>query len=119
MNQLNNNVYITKKEDMNKERIKELHFMLRTGAPIPLTDSRAAERYQTIFYDDYFTISELVEQKQIEYVGHRKEYICLRPYANFSVFVSGDVRDLKSGEIVTMSLTDNGRAEFNTWLAAQ
>ena len=104
---------------MDSERIKELNFMMRTGVPIPVTDSRAAEMFQTIYYDDHYTVSELVEQGHIEYVGHQKEYICLRPMTNFSVFVAGDVRELQSGEIVTMSLSDSGRDEFNTWLAAQ
>jgi len=104
---------------MDNERIKELNFMMRTGTPIPVTESRAAEVFQTTFYDDFYTISELVDQELIEYVGHQKDYICLRPYSNFSIFIAGDVRELQRGEIVTMSLTDTGREEFNTWLAAQ
>ncbi len=104
---------------MDNERNKELAFMMRTGVPIPVTDSRAAEMFQTIFYNDFYTISELVERGHIEYVGHQKEYICLRPMTDFRVFVAGDVRELQSGEIVTMSLSDSGREEFNTWLAAQ
>lgn len=104
---------------MNNERIRELNFMMRIGTPIPITESRAAELFQTIYYDDFYTISELVEQKHIEYVGHQKDYICLRPYTNFKIYIAGDVRELKGGEIVTISLTDSGRDEFNTWLAAQ
>ena len=104
---------------MDNERIKELNFMIRIGLPIPITESRTAEVFQTIYYNDFYTISELVEQELIEYVGHRDDYICLRPYTNFKIYISGDVRELQGGEIVTMSLTDNGRNEFNTWLAAQ
>lgn len=104
---------------MDNERIRELNFMMRTGVPIPVTESRAAEIFETTFYDDFFTISELVAQELIEYVGHQKDYICLRPYSNFSIFIAGDVRELQGGEIVTMSLTDTGRAEFNMWLDAQ
>lgn len=104
---------------MDSERIKELKFMMRIGTPIPVTESRGDKLFQTMYYDDFYTISELVEQKLIEYVGHQKDYICLRPYSNFKIYIAGDVRELQSGEIVTMSLTDTGRAEFNTWLAAQ
>ena len=104
---------------MDNERIRELNFMMRTGVPIPVIDSRIEEHFQTIYYDDFYTISELVEQDHIEYVGHQKEYICLRPMSDFRVYVSGDVRELQSGEIVTMSLSESGRDEFNTWLAAQ
>lgn len=104
---------------MDNERIRELNFMMRTGSPIPVTESRADELFQTMYYDDFYTISELVEQKLIEYVGHQKDYICLRPYSNFTIYIAGDVRELKGGEIVTVSLTDSGRDEFNTWLAAQ
>lgn len=104
---------------MDNERIRELDFMMRTRVPIPVTDSRAAEMFQTIYYDDFYTVSELVERGHIQYVGHQKEYICLRPMSDFSVYVAGDVRELQSGEIVTMSLTKDGRDEFNTWLAAQ
>ena len=112
-------MYNKQKDDMDSERIKELNYLMRTGVPIPVTESRTAELFQTIYYDDFYTISELVEQKLIEYVGHQKEYICLRPYTNFKIFIAGDIRELQSGEIVTMSLTDTGRNEFNTWLAAQ
>jgi len=104
---------------MDNERTRELDFMMRTGVPIPVTDSRAEERFQTIYYDDFYTVSELVEEGHIEYVGHQKEYVCLRPMSNFKVYIAGDVRELQSGEIVTMSLTENGRDEFNTWLDAQ
>lgn len=104
---------------MDNERIKELNFMMRIGAPIPVTESRATKLFQTVYYNDFYTLSELVEQKLIEYVGHQKNYICLRPYTNFKIYIAGDVRNLQSGEIVTISLTDTGRAEFNTWLAAQ
>lgn len=104
---------------MDNERIKELNFMMRTGTPIPITESRTAGLFQTMYFNDFYTISELVEQKLIEYVGHQKDYICLRPYTNFKIYIAGDVRELQGGEIVTMSLTDSGRDEFNTWLAAQ
>lgn len=104
---------------MDNERIRELNFMMRTGVPILVTDSRAGKMFQTMYYDDFYTISELVEQNHIEYVGHQKEYICLRPMSNFRIYIAGDVRELQSGEIVTMTLTESGRDEFNTWLAAQ
>jgi len=104
---------------MDKERIKELNFMLRTGVPIPVTDSRTAQLFQTIYYNDFYTIQELVEQKHLEYVGYRKEYICIRPYTNFHVYIAGDVKRLQSGELVTMSLTTDGRHEFEKWLSTQ
>ena len=107
------------RNEMDKERIKELNFMLRTGVPIPVTDSRAAQLFQTMYYNDFYTIQELVEQKHMEYVGYKKDYICIRPYGNFQVYVAGSVMRLQSGELVTMSLSTDGRQEFEKWLAAQ
>lgn len=104
---------------MDYERRKELNFMLRIGSPIPVTDSRNHEIFQSIFYSDFYTIQELITEGLLEYVGHQKDLLCLRPYQSFTVYVSDEVRDLKSGEIVTMSLTNSGRSEFEEWLATK
>lgn len=104
---------------MDRERIKELKFMMRAGVPIPVTDSRTAQLFQTIYYNDFYTIQELVEENLMEYVGYKKEYICIRPRTNYPVYIAGDVKQLRSGELVTMSLTTDGRNEFEKWLAAQ
>jgi hypothetical protein len=104
---------------MDYERRKELNFMLRTGSPIPVTDSRSAEIFQTIFYSDFYTLQELIGEGLLEYIGHQKSLLCLRPLKSFPVYVSDEVRDLKASEIVTMSLTTSGRSEFEQWLAAK
>ena len=102
---------------MEIERIKELQFLMRTGSPIPVTDSRKAEVFQTSYYSDFYTIQELISQGFLEYIGHQKAMLCLRPLSSFTVYISGDLRDLKASEIVIMSLTTPGRNEFEQWLA--
>jgi hypothetical protein len=102
---------------MDYERIKELNFLLRTNSIIPVTDSRRNEIFQTEFYSDFYTVQELISEGHIEYIGHQKDLLCLRPFNSFSVYISGETRRLKGGEIVTMSLTSSGRNEFEEWLA--
>jgi hypothetical protein len=104
---------------MDYERRKELEFMLRVGSPIPVTDSRSHEIYQSIFYSDFYTLQELIGEGLLEYIGHQKSMLCLRPLKSFAVYVSDDVRELKASEIVTMSLTTSGRNEFEQWLATK
>lgn len=55
----------------------------------------------------------------MEYIGHQKSRLCLRPLRSFAVFDGEDVRNLTSGEIVTMALTTTGRNEFEEWLATK
>ena len=102
---------------MDNDRIKELQFLMRTKSPIVVTDSRNNEVLQTVFYSDFYTIQELIEQGYMEYIGHQRDMLCLRPFNSFSVYVDNEVRKLKGGEIVTMSLTTSGRSEFENWLA--
>ena len=102
---------------MDNDRIQELDFLMRTKTPIVVTDSRNSEVLQTVFYSDFYTIQELIEQGYMEYIGHQRDMLCLRPINSFSVFVDNDIRKLKGGEIVTMSLTQDGRSEFENWLA--
>ena len=105
---------------MDYERRKELNFMLRIGAPIPVTDSRSDEVFQSIFYSDFYTLQELIGEGLLEYVGHQKSLLCLRPFKSFAVYISNDeIRNLQAGEIVTMSLTTSGRNEFEQWLATK
>lgn len=104
---------------MENERIKELNFLLRTDTPVPLTDSRRAQLFETVFYDDFYTIQELVEQGHLEYIGHQKSCLCLRPYNSFRVYVNGEVLNLRGGELVTMSMTQVGKSEFENWLATR
>ena len=104
---------------MDYERRKELNFMLRTGSPILVTDSRSSDLFQSIFYSDFYTIQELISEGLMEYIGHQKSRLCLRPLRSFAVFDGDDVRNLASGEIVTMALTTTGRSEFEEWLATK
>ena len=104
---------------MDYERRKELNFMLRTGSPILVTDSRSSELFQSIFYSDFYTIQELISEGLMEYIGHQKSMLCLRPFKSFAVFDGEDVRTLTAGEIITMSLTTTGRSEFEEWLATK
>ena len=56
---------------------------------------------------------------EMEYIGHQKALLCLRPFKSFAVYVGDEVRELQAGEIVTMSLTTSGRSEFEEWLATK
>ena len=100
-------------------RIQELRFLMRTGAAIPVTESRDSELFQTQFYSDFYTIRELVEQGYMEYVGQQKEYVCLRPKNSFTMYINLELKDIVGGELISMSLTNAGRREFDEWLATQ
>jgi len=104
---------------MDYERQKELNFLLRIGSPIPVTDSRSHEIFQSIFYSDFYTVQELITENLLEYIGHQRDLLCLRPFKTFSVYIGGEIRKLQAGEIVTMSLTTSGRNEFEEWLATK
>jgi len=104
---------------MEYDRLKELHFLLRIGSPIPVTDSRSNELFQTLFYSDFYTIQELITEGLLEYIGHQKALLCLRPFKSFSIYDGREICNLKSGEIITMSLTTSGRNEFEEWLATK
>lgn len=104
---------------MDELRRQELQFLMRIGSPIPVTDSRAAKIFQTEFYNDFYTIRELVEQGFMEYIGQQKEYVCLRPKNSFKMYINLEIKNLIGGELITMTLTKNGRSEFEDWLATQ
>lgn len=104
---------------MDNLRLQELKFLMRIGVPIPVTDSRNHEIFQSTFYSDFYTIPELVKQGYMEYIGQQKEYVCLRPKNNFQIFINMEVKDLIGGELITMSLSPDGRTEFEAWLSTQ
>lgn len=104
---------------MDYERAKELSFLLRVGSAIPVTDSRNHEIFQSIFYSDFYTIQELITEGLLEYIGHQRDLLCLRPFQTFSVYIGEEIRELQAGEIITMSLTSSGRNEFEEWLSAK
>lgn len=104
---------------METPRLQELRFLMRTNSAIPITDSRSSALFETEFYKDFYTIRELIEQGYMEYVGHQQEYLCLRPIDNFRMYINQEIKSLKGGEIVTMSMTQDGRNEFEDWLATQ
>jgi len=104
---------------MDNLRKQELRFLMRTDAAIPVTDSRNSSLFQTEFYSDFYTIRELVEEGYMEYIGQQKEYVCLRPIDSFKMYINMEIRALVGGELITMSLTKDGRSEFEDWLATQ
>ena len=104
---------------MDNPRQQELRFLMRTDAAIPVTDSRSNDLFQTEYYSDFYTIRELVEEGYMEYIGQQKEYVCLRPLNSFKMYINMEIRTLVGGELVTMSLTKDGRTEFEDWLATQ
>ncbi len=104
---------------MDDPRQQELRFLMRTDAAIPVTDSRSNDLFQTEYYSDFYTIRELVEEGYMEYIGQQKEYVCLRPLNSFKMYINMEIRTLVGGELVTMSLTKDGRTEFEDWLATQ
>lgn len=105
--------------EMDILREQELRFLMRIDSAIPVTDSRASKLFETEFYSDFYTIRELIEQGYIEYVGQYQEYLCLRPVDNFRIYINREIKDLKGGEIITMSMTQDSKNEFDNWLAAR
>jgi len=68
-------------------------------------------------YDDFYTIRELIQEGYINYVGKDKQYqLFLRPLKDFSVYIGNNVCFLRSGEIVTLALTQAGHSEFQEWI---
>ena len=104
---------------MRANRLQELNFLVRTHSPVPMTESRASTVFEDELYDDFYTIKELIEEGYLEYVGKDKNYqLFLRPKQNFSVYVVDSICYLKSGEIVTLSLTRAGHTEFQEWITS-
>jgi len=104
---------------MDKLRQQELKFLMRTGSAIPVTESRDSELFNSIYYCDFYTIRELVEEGYMEYIGQQKTYVCLRPKNSFTMYINLELKDIIGGELITMGLTEKGRVEFQTWLAKQ
>lgn len=104
---------------MNKERVKELDFLLRTKTPIAVIESRSGALCASGLYEDYYTLSELIEAGLIQYIGRKNEDIYLRPIEDFYVYVIDDIRRLMPGEIITLSLGEEGVREFNDWIEKQ
>ncbi len=112
-------MYINKREIMDSLRQQELKFLMRINSAIPVTDSRSSTIFKTELYSDFYTIRELVEEGYMEYIGHQKEYLCLRPINNFRIYINQEIKDLQSGEIITISMSRDSRTEFESWLATQ
>lgn len=104
---------------MESRRKTELEFLVRTKSPVPIVESRTNSAFEDDIYDDFFTLQELVQQQFLEYIGHQQNYFFMRPRTNLSVYVSDQIRELESGEIVKLYLTETGRSEFESWLDTQ
>lgn len=104
---------------MDIQRQQELKFLMRIDSAIPVTDTRSSAIFETEFYSDFYTIRELVEQGYMEYIGHQKEYLCLRPINSFRMYINQEIKDLQGGELITMSMSRDSRTEFESWLATQ
>ena len=95
-----------------------MHFLIRTKTPVPLTESRNSTVFEDELYDDFYTIKELIEEGFIDYIGKDKNFqLFLRPKENFSIYITDNIWELRSGEIVTLALTKAGHAEFEDWIA--
>lgn len=101
---------------MNTSRRNELEFLLQTNTAIPLIETRNSELFESGLYDDYYTISDIIECELAEYVGKSRNKVYLRPLRNFYVYVVGEIRKLHTGEIVMLYLGDNGKREFEEWI---
>lgn len=101
---------------MNESRLQELRHLIRTNVPVPVVSERAGDTYGTDLYDDHFTLRELVQGGMMTYLGHKEKIFFLRPMRDFKIFVLDEIRELKGGEFVQLSLTDAGRADFVRWL---
>jgi hypothetical protein len=97
-------------------RKKELEFLIRIHTPVTLVESRNHADYVNAVYDDFYSLSELVQQGFLDYIGHSHQYFYLRPTFDFSVHIVDEIRNLRSGEIVKLALTTSGRRDFEAWL---
>lgn len=104
---------------MDIQRQQELKFLMRIDSAIPVTDTRSSAIFETEFYSDFYTIRELVEQGYMEYIGHQKKYLCLRPINSFRMYINQEIKDLQGGELITISMSRDSRTEFESWLATQ
>lgn len=104
---------------MEESRLQELNFLIRTNTPVPMTESRINAVFQDELYDDFYTVKELIEHGYLDYVGKDKAHqLFLRPKQNFSIFVTDDIWFLRSGEIITLALTEQGHTEFEEWITS-
>jgi hypothetical protein len=101
---------------MKESRLQELRFLLKTDVPLPVVAERAGDTYSSDIYDDYYTLRELVQHDLLSYIGHKDTVFFLRPRQNFRIFVVDEIRDLKAGEIIRLSLTEAGKTDFVRWL---
>lgn len=98
-----------------KSREKELDFMLRIGTPIPIVESRPIKEMEK-FFGDHYTIPELIQHGILDFIGQNIEWLYVRPKEDFEVYINGDTRLLKSGEIIVLELSENGKRQFKTWI---
>lgn len=101
---------------MNETRKQELKHLVRTNVPLPVVSERTGDTYGTDLYDDHYTLRELVQAGMMNYIGHKERVFYLRPSRDFRIFVIDEIRELKGGEIIQLSLTDAGRSDFVRWL---
>ena len=101
---------------MKESRLHELHFLLKTDVPLPVVAERAGDTYSTDIYDDYYTLRELVQNDLLTDIGHKDKVFFLRPRKDFRIFVVDEIRELKAGEIIRLSLTEAGKTDFVRWL---
>lgn len=99
---------------VNKKRQKELNFMVRTGVPIPVLESRNIEGLDDLLYNDHFTVAELIESGLMRYIGRRSHELFVRPLCKFAIYVN-EVRYLEPGEVIVLELGELGRREFVAW----
>ena len=104
---------------MNRERKKELSFLLRTKTPIPVIESRSGPLTASGLYEDYYTLSELIDFGVIQYIGKKEDCLFLRPLSEFYVYVVDEIRKLEPGEIITLALGEEGTREFEAWMNRQ
>lgn len=100
---------------MEKHRIAELEFLLRTQTPVPMVETRNHPVYQQQPLDDHFTVSELIEQSLLKYVGRTDHRLFVRPQTNFSVLITDEVRELTAGEVTVLQLGEWGNRDFAEW----
>lgn len=101
---------------MKESRLHELRFLIKTDVPLPVVAERAGDTYSSDTYDDYYTLRELVQIDLLTYLGHKDKVFFLRPKQDFRIFVVDEIRDLKAGEIIRLSLTEAGKTDFVRWL---
>ena len=104
------------KAHMSSDRASELQFLLRTKTPVLITDVRDQHSQ-----DDWYTVTELLDQQLLSYLGSCPQGVFVRSTVDFSVmwWQCDQPQRLLAGSILVLDLSKQGQQLLECWLQAQ